>query len=979
MLKNTAVLSTRRFPITEPFVFFLLSAVTFDKLPALGSEGEDEETQSVMEEKDSQDPGSFNPIDGGEPVSPSEYPRTRSLSSEPSAGEQEQDWPEKDEHMTRQLHGPCEDQALESELEGLYYLKGLERDSLSPASLPGCLQQNGTPIIYPEAPEDEPLPCRTPVRDISEGKEAAPWTPESLCPYCNRGYRRDGSLREHIRFCHKREDSSLVCSLCGYSASYHAQMERHMELHSQAQSQHPGLEQPTENRKFKCSQCGKAFKYKHHLKEHLRIHSGEKPYECSNCKKRFSHSGSYSSHLSSKKCLSGGSTNGGAYGGLTASLSPKSPSLPLSLTPTGGAKRGLKESLSDPSYPFRIQDRSLDYKHVEDSPKDNADLLMSRDMGLEIPTLQKLPHCAPLLSFLNPGREYEHMVSAMLQGSGYGQSADFTSSRGMEKVLQECREQMHKEKPEPNRKPSDPDEPQLSVITCRWCFQPFPNRAVLYQHEKYLCKINREAFEGPRESREKEDSHALNFSIKSNLVQDSQNGFNSTIVVNGSSEDPKRLPHRQFPSRISSPNVPRPNLLCFQAESSLENSTSTSTPMKELWNPDPLQRLAGGSPSYLEKRRSAAIYEEASCLDLSTCPPQKKGRPARERPPSRGPQMEPLDLSLPKPREEASEGSDTNGSTNSMSPITEKDRTVSPGQRTPILQPHSFGVNSLYRNSVYSAFPFINSMLPGGLVNTGHEGLPGVGLNPAVAGMTFLPPMAYMFEADPEALLKRIHQERQAAMGEVLNRGCLDYLSLLEDGIDVDCGPGRKRLRKTEDGLYACDLCDKTFQKSSSLLRHKYEHTGKRPHQCKICKKAFKHKHHLIEHSRLHSGEKPYQCDKCGKRFSHSGSYSQHMNHRYAYCRKDLDPNLEGAELRQEPTPTDESSYTEDGDFRSEDWEGNGHNLEHDEPAGVVDNHEGGGDDEEDIPTDNTDADRRLDHNVKDPTEVQGNTAEITE
>lgn len=103
------------------------------------------------------------------------------------------------------------------------------------------------------------------------------------------------------------------------------------------------------------------------------------------------------------------------------------------------------------------------------------------------------------------------------------------------------------------------------------------------------------------------------------------------------------------------------------------------------------------------------------------------------------------------------------------------------------------------------------------------------------------------------------------------------------------------------------------------------------------------------------------------------------MNHRYAYCRKDLDPNSEGAELRQEPTPTDESSYTEDGDFRSEDWEGNGHNLEHDEPAGIVDNHEGGEDDEEGIPTDNTDADQRLDHNVKDPTEEQGDTAEITE
>ena len=85
--------------------------------------------------------------------------------------------------------------------------------------------------------------------------------------------------------------------------------------------------------------------------------------------------------------------------------------------------------------------------------------------------------------------------------------------------------------------------------------------------------------------------------------------------------------------------------------------------------------------------------------------------------------------------------------------------------------------------------------------------------------------------------------------------------------------------------MYACDQCDKMFSKQSSLARHKYEHSGIRPFVCDMCSKAFKHKHHLAEHKRLHTGEKPFECGKCGKKFSHSGSYSQHMNHRYKYCR----------------------------------------------------------------------------------------------
>uniref|UniRef100_UPI00358FB30E zinc finger E-box-binding homeobox 2-like n=1 Tax=Myxine glutinosa TaxID=7769 RepID=UPI00358FB30E len=114
----------------------------------------------------------------------------------------------------------------------------------------------------------------------------------------------------------------------------------------------------------------------------------------------------------------------------------------------------------------------------------------------------------------------------------------------------------------------------------------------------------------------------------------------------------------------------------------------------------------------------------------------------------------------------------------------------------------------------------------------------------------------------------------------------MEWNSMLwEEGAD-GVVPGRRTDQKVETGSFPCNICKKTFHKSSSLHRHKYEHSaGRRPYECPICKKAFKHKHHLVEHSRLHSGEKPYCCDRCGKRFSHSGSYSQHMNHRAAHCR----------------------------------------------------------------------------------------------
>ncbi|XP_053313673.1 uncharacterized protein LOC128475228 [Spea bombifrons] len=127
----------------------------------------------------------------------------------------------------------------------------------------------------------------TALRRTNDYENALEKTDIKPCELCGRVYRRHVFQRDSCDL-----GSEVPLQLCACSVPDLGDLQ-------------PTLKNTSEkdNRKYKCAECGKAFKFKHHLKEHVRIHSGEKPYECSKCKRRFSHSGSYSSHLNNRKCI----------------------------------------------------------------------------------------------------------------------------------------------------------------------------------------------------------------------------------------------------------------------------------------------------------------------------------------------------------------------------------------------------------------------------------------------------------------------------------------------------------------------------------------------------------------------------------------------------------------------------------------------------------------------------------------------------